>query len=116
MAQKPIVGLTQFNRAEFAHALYYQVFRSRISVAEANRLWLTFDRDCAHGIWNIVDLPGTIWDAGIRLARQYGPTLGVGTLDSLHVACAIELKADKFWTFDERQQKLAEAVGLDVTP
>jgi len=33
-------------------------------------------------------------------------------LDSLHVACALELKADRFWTFDERQAKLAKAEGL----
>jgi predicted nucleic acid-binding protein len=36
----------------------------------------------------------------------------VRTLDSLHVACALELKADRFWTFDERQAKLARARGL----
>jgi predicted nucleic acid-binding protein len=36
----------------------------------------------------------------------------VRTLDSLHVASALELKADRFWTFDERQAKLAKVVGL----
>jgi predicted nucleic acid-binding protein len=61
-------------------------------------------------------LPEDAWSVCSDLARRYGPTLGVRTLDSLHVACALELKADKFWTFDERQAKLAEAVGLDVTP
>jgi hypothetical protein len=31
---------------------------------------------------------------------------GVRTLDSLqHVACALELKAERFWTFDDRQLK-----------
>jgi predicted nucleic acid-binding protein len=39
----------------------------------------------------------------------------VRTLDSLHVACALELKAERFWTFDERQARLAEAVGLDTS-
>ena len=36
-------------------------------------------------------------------------------LDTLHVACAIELKAERFWTFDERQRKLAKAAGLKAT-
>jgi hypothetical protein len=31
------------------------------------------------------------------------------------VACALELRAERFWTFDERQAKLAEAVGLDAS-
>ena len=57
-----------------------------------------------------------MWETCIDLSKKYGPTLGVRTLDSLHVACALELKADKFWTFDERQAKLAEAVGLDTNP
>ena len=56
-----------------------------------------------------------MWETSIDLARRFGPTLGVRTLDSLHVACALELRAQKFWTFDERQAKLAEAAGLDTT-
>jgi predicted nucleic acid-binding protein len=30
----------------------------------------------------------------------------------LHVASALELKAERFWTFDERQKRLARTVGL----
>ena len=47
---------------------------------------------------------------------MYGPTLGIRTLDSLHVACALELRADRFWTFDDRQGRLAEIVGLNTNP
>jgi predicted nucleic acid-binding protein len=57
-----------------------------------------------------------MWETCIDLAKKFGLALGVRTLDSLHVACALELGADKFWTFDERQAKLAEAAGLDTTP
>jgi hypothetical protein len=28
------------------------------------------------------------------------------------VACALELKAERFWTFDRRQAKLARVAGL----
>jgi hypothetical protein len=28
------------------------------------------------------------------------------------VASALELKAERFWTFDERQKRLARTVGL----
>jgi predicted nucleic acid-binding protein len=50
--------------------------------------------------------------------QSYAPlctTLGVRTLDSLHVACALELKVQKFWTFDDRQARLAQAIGLDTS-
>jgi len=57
-------------------------------------------------------LPLSTYATSIRLARQHEPTLGVRTLDTLHVAAALELKATRFWTFDERQAKLAEAQGL----
>ena len=59
--------------------------------------------------------PSRAWETSIELARRHGPTLGVRTLDSLHVACALELRAERFWTFDERQMKLADAVGLDTS-
>jgi len=56
-----------------------------------------------------------VWDTSIALSARFGAIFGVRTLDSLHVACALELKAQKFWTFDARQARLAEAVGLDTT-
>jgi len=37
------------------------------------------------------------------------------TLDTLHVACARELNAEEFWTFDERQAKLANAQGMKTS-
>jgi predicted nucleic acid-binding protein len=46
---------------------------------------------------------------------ECGPKFGVCMLDSLHVACALELNADRFWTFDERQAKLARARGLKIS-
>ena len=116
MSTAPAVWLTPFNRAELANALYQQVFRARLSALEAQLAWNNFEQDCANGIWNPINLPERTWQTSIELARRHGPTLGVRTLDSLHVACALELKAEKFWTFDERQARLAEAVGLNTNP
>lgn len=115
MSSAPTVLLSPLNRAELAHAFSFQVFRSRISEARALSLWQQFENDCSRGLWRCVDLPSRAWESSIDLARRHGATLGIRTLDSLHVACALELRADKFWTFDERQAKLAEAVGLDTT-
>jgi predicted nucleic acid-binding protein len=115
MQLRPIIWLTPFNRTEFAHAVHQYVFRKAIAAKEAQLVWAQFEDDCDNGVWVLLDLPMRTWDRSIDLARQYGPTLGIRTLDSLHVACALELGANRFWTFDERQAKLAEAVGLDTT-
>jgi predicted nucleic acid-binding protein len=114
IAGNPSVWLTEFSRAELANAIFRQAFLKRLTPADAGEVWSDFKRDCAHGVWIGVGFPSRAWETSIDLAHRYGPTLGVRTLDSLHVACALELRAEKFWTFDERQAKLAEAVGLDT--
>jgi predicted nucleic acid-binding protein len=63
----------------------------------------------------LLPIPEDAFDLCAELARRYGPKLGVRTLDSLQVACALELKADRFWTFDERQAKLAKSEGLKTS-
>jgi predicted nucleic acid-binding protein len=116
MAAGPQVWLTPFGRAEVANAINRYVFRRAISAVDARDVWLHFEQDRIRGIWIEVGVPEGVWEASIVLAQRFGPTLGVRTLDSLHVACALELRADRFWTFDGRQAKLAEAVGLDTNP
>jgi predicted nucleic acid-binding protein len=109
------IYLTPFHRAEFCHALHQQVFLRRLSPSESQLAWIDFERDCATGLWMRVQFPTSAWETTASLARSYGATLGVRTLDSLHVACALELKAERFWTFDDRQARLAEAVGFDTS-
>lgn len=78
-------------------------------------MYLHLETDRATGKWREAALPEQAFDLCADLARRHGPRLGVRTLDSLHVACALQLKAEQFWTFDERQAKLAKAEGLKVT-
>ena len=116
MAGSPSVRLTEFNRAELANAFFQQVFLRRLTPPDAAKVWSDFERDCADGVWMRVGFPHRAWETSILLAEMHGPTLGVRTLDSLHVACALELQAERFWTFDDRQARLAQAVGLDTNP
>ncbi len=110
------IWITPFNHAELANAIYQQVFLKRITFVEAQKVWGEFQHDYLSGLWTPVEFPHHAWEACASLALRFGPTHGVRTLDSLHVACALELKAERFWTFDERQARLAEAVGLDTNP
>jgi len=84
-------------------------------LSEAERVTREFQADRASGVWLEVAIPENAFSLCADLGRRYGPKLGVRTVDSLHVASALELKADRFWTFDERQAKLAKAVGLKTS-
>ncbi len=52
----------------------------------------------------------------LELSERYTTTLGLRTLDILHVATALELEADTLASFDTRQRKLAASVGLRLLP
>ncbi len=83
-----------------------------ISHDEAGQFDSEFAKDRKGGLWTVVAMPEMAFDRCIRLAQQQGSRLGSRTLDSLHVASALELGAERFWTFDDRQAKLVRAVGL----
>jgi predicted nucleic acid-binding protein len=109
---QPVFFLTPLHRAEWAHAVEQHVFRRVMPRTEADRLNQKFEEHRLSGMWSEVGLPERAFEVCVELARRHGARMGSRTLDSLHVACALELKAERFWTFDERQRKLAAAEGL----
>lgn len=112
IALQPVLWLTPLHRAEWAHAVEQHVFRRQLLDSEARRASADFEGDRAAGLWAEVDLPQRAFEVCSELGRRHGARLGNRTLDSLHVACALELRAERFWTFDQRQRKLAAAEGL----
>ena len=112
MPERPRLWLTPLHCAEVTHAVAQGVFRGVISNDEARQIYLTFENDRDRGLWLQTPIPERAFDMCVRLAQQHGPEIGARTLDTLHVASALELHADRFWTFDHRQAKLARAVGL----
>ena len=108
----PPVWFTPLHGAEWAHCLGQHVFRGELSLSEAHRMNGIIEEHVAAGRWNSEPMPEDAFEVCAELANRYGPELGMKTLDTLHVACALELKAERFWTFDERQTKLAKAAGL----
>jgi predicted nucleic acid-binding protein len=115
IGSRPIVWLTPLHRAEWMHAVTQHVFQRKMSAAQAQQVHRDLERDCAAGLWFEVELPELAFDVCMDLARRHGARLGLRTLDSLHVASALQLKAERFWTFDERQAKLAEEEGLKTS-
>jgi predicted nucleic acid-binding protein len=72
------------------------------------------EQDRKSGLWVEVEMP-PLAQTCAELARRHGSRLGTPTLDALHVATALELKAERFWTLDDRQIKLARAEGLKTS-
>jgi predicted nucleic acid-binding protein len=50
------------------------------------------------------------------LISRYTATLGLRSLDALHVSMAPLTQADTFLSFDHRQRSAASAVGMAVLP
>jgi predicted nucleic acid-binding protein len=101
--------------AEWTHAVEQQVFRRAMSRRDADAVHDDLGADLASGLWVQIELPENALARCADIGRRYSGKLGVRTLDSLHVACALELKAERFWTFDDRQAKLAKAEGLKTS-
>ena len=61
-------------------------------------------------------LGSEIWERALVLSRQHSARLGTRTLDLLHVAAALVLGPDVFYTFDKRQRKLGKTQRLRILP
>jgi predicted nucleic acid-binding protein len=113
---RPIFALTPLGEAEFTNALELRIFRKEWTRREARLVHELFLRHQTAGIFRTVPLSSEIWEKALLLAQRHSSKLGTRTLDLLHVASAIILRPDTFYTFDERQRKFAKAVHLRVLP
>lgn len=115
--QTSSVRLSQLCELEFHNALHLAVFRKEFSEADAALKKGLFLEDLHNEIFVISPIPvSQLFAKSIELADRHSVTLGTRSLDLMHVAAALLLKADTFLSFDERQRKAAKAEGLKVKP
>jgi predicted nucleic acid-binding protein len=72
----------------------------------------SFEEDRRSGFWHYRPLSEEVFEICTGLGLKYAATFGNRTLDTLHVAAALGLKAEHFWTFDRRQNEVVIAAGL----
>ncbi len=108
---------------EFLQAIELQVWlhaqdrKKGYSRREAEQMVADWEADVAAGTNVLVPCE---MEAVLRLARVYSRQHtregGHRTLDILHVATAVHLRAGTFLSFDARQRRLAGIAGLAVEP
>lgn len=109
--------LTPLVHLELRTALNRAVQRQRITTAERDALWQDVEGDIASGFLVLTPVASASLHARAReLSDRYTPTAGTRTLDLLHVAAALLLGAETFFSFDERQRLAAKGEGMKVKP
>jgi len=109
--------LTPLVTLELRNAFNRAVQRGRLTAAERDALWQDIETDIAGGFLVPIPVaPEPLHEKARQLSDRYTPALGTRTLDLLHVATALLLKSEIFFSFDGRQRKVAASEGLKVKP
>ncbi len=109
------IPLTSFHQVEFVNALNLKRYRKEISAEEVQTVLARFDRHESIGVYYRPSVNWSdIFQKAIELSLTHTSKAGSRSLDILHVATAVSLKADRFFSFDERQSKLASLSGLEI--
>lgn len=108
--------ITDLHYAECVSALRLKQFRGECTSDEATRALGLVTDDLRAGVLQMVAVEWTpVWGRCRSLAETHAARTGCRTLDTLHVASALELGAREFITSDDRQTALATKAGLPVT-
>ncbi len=112
-----VLPVTPLVILELRNAFNRAVQRKRITAAERDALWQDVEADIASGF--LVPTPvasDELHKKARQLSDRYTPALGTRSLDLLHVAAALLLEATVFYSFDDRQRKVAAGEALNVKP
>jgi len=113
---KPVFILTPLGEAEFTNAIQLRVFRKDWTRREARSVQEVFLQHQADGVFRTEQMGPEIWEKALVLSRRHSAKLGARTLDILHVATALFVRPDVFYSFDSRQRGLARAEQLRILP
>ena len=109
--------ITALHRLEMKAAIGQKQGRGEITETECAEVMANFESDLAASVFAEA---ATAW-VGVfakaeSLASAHAAANLCRSLDTLHVALALELGATEFCTFDQRQATMARAAGLPVVP
>jgi predicted nucleic acid-binding protein len=106
---------TAFHELEFTNALNQKLFRKELTRDMVIEVTNRFEHHEDKGVYYRPTLDwGRVMSQSQELSRDYTPATGSRSLDIIHVASARTLGCLSFFTFDSKQEKLAEQAGLEV--
>ena len=112
-----VISVSPLNRIELRNALRNAQAHRQINEYERRAAFRQIENGFGMGL--LIHLP-VEWTNVLRradeLSEMYSTRHGQRTIDLLHVAIALEARANIFLSFDQRQRKLARAAGLRVKP
>ena len=121
-ARSEPLPVTWLHRMETLNAFQLYVFAGRVggqvrvTPEQAAATHATFQADLAQPTFlrsvqlSLQDLESQVKELALRHTAKYG----FRTYDLLHVASAMLLKCDAFWSFDPKASRLASLEGMQV--
>ncbi len=107
--------ISPLHELEMRSAVRQKAGRGEITLAESESLITQIEADLSNGVLERLTV---VWPDVFATAEALSSSHGISTLcrtlDTLHVALAIEFGFKEFCTFDLRQSLMASAAGLKV--
>lgn len=103
--------MTEF---ELENAIWQRQYRRELTNMEVKQSIASFRKDLTDSLFDLKPFSVEMIRKASLISARQTPKLGTRALDVLHVASAITLGAEDFYTFDQNQAKLASAEGMIV--
>jgi predicted nucleic acid-binding protein len=113
-SQSHPLPIWEIQEAEFVNAMRLKVFWKDITLDQADTQIALFQNRRKRGLYFFPDIDRISLMQRFHLLSTQTPNLGCRTMDILHVACALEIGATQFLTFDQHQSALARHAGLNI--
>jgi predicted nucleic acid-binding protein len=109
------IPLTCFHELELINALQLKKFRQEISENDNEQVISRFYKHEKKGVYFRPILEWSdVFNRAMDLSQKFSKAIGSRSLDILHVASALSIKAQKFLTLDGRQTELARLAKLEI--
>ena len=113
-AQPQPLPIWELQQAELTNALHLKVFWGDITQAQAETQLRLFRERFKKALYIFPEIDRSALMECFHQLSLETMHLGCRTMDILHVACACQIGATRFLSFDQRQNALATKAGLTL--